>query len=622
MTHRFSLSSAKPGPAEACRPVARLAALVLAALAALAAVAGAAAPEYALSGQAPKLAGTVLAQTPLGPVSALDVLMLDEMSDRAAALVPMQAWTQPTAAASLPFQPAMRQAVEHLVAFDALARRSGAWQPPADALRVGSFGASEAVWIEKVVKPQVKVAPIDIERYYLAHPEKYFNRLRAQVRYIFLKADRSDPVDKNAVRGKLDELATQIRAGKISFEDAARRHSQAPSAAAGGLIPPFAKGTFFPAFDDQTFQLEKPGQTSTVFEGPEGYYLLQIVQLWPAYNTPIAQVSGEIRDRLQLELVSHYYNYLISKMLERRFMRNNSAIWEWLNLEAPIANLDKTTLSRQDYLRFFEDPIGSDFQVRINSVLNGSYNWIQGEAVLQDLEKRGQANHPWIARARQLAELSLKVRHIYAIEVPVADYRTTESALATINASKTFTQGLRSVQLVSFTVEIRQPLTKLTPAELASAQAQQQGIVAQLGQGSLASPGNPINLKEWVQKQVAGAEDIRPAVRTLSVAADEIKFPKENVHLRVEDAGWRPVMSGSEYLTIVKDLKPGQLSAPVPVGSSLVLYLVVAERPLDPAIWIDVPLSLKTTAFEIGASRIYHAELDRLHQSGAIKFTF
>jgi hypothetical protein len=92
--------------------------------------------------------------------------------------------------------------------------------------------------------------------------------------------------------------------------------------------------------------------------------------------------------------------------------------------------------------------------------------------------------------------------------------------------------------------------------------------------------------------------------------------------LTVQDADWHPVMPGSEYLTIIKDLKPGQLSAPVAVGSSLVQYLVVAERPLDPALWKDMPLSLKTTAFDIDASRIYHAELDRIRQSGAIKFTF
>jgi hypothetical protein len=622
MTHRFFLRSATLGPAEAYRPLALLAAIPMAAilLAVLAAVAGAA-PEYALSGQAPKLAGTLLAQTPLGPVSALDVLMLDDLTDRAAAGVPIKAWTEPTATGSLAFQPAMRQAIEHLVVLDALARRSGAWRPQADQIRVGSFGASEAVWIEAVIKPQIKVEPIDIERYYLAHPEQYFNRLRAQVRYLFLKADLADPADKNAVRAKLDELATQIRTGKISFEEAARRHSQAPSAAAGGLIPPFDNGAYFPTFEDQTFQLEKPGQLSLVFEGPEGFYLLQLVQLWPARNIPIAQANGEIRDRLRLDLVRHYFNYVLSKKLEPRYVRNNSPIWGWLNLESPIVNLDKMTLSRQDYLRFFEDPVGSDFQVRVNSAVTGSFNWVQGEAILQDLEARGQANHPWIARVRQLAELPLKTRHVYAVEVPATDYRTTESAMATIGSSKAFTQELRSVQLVSFTTEIHQP-EKLTPADRVTAQAEQQGIVGQLSLGILPNPNTPLNLKEWVQKQVAGAEDIRPAVRILSAAAEEIKFPKGNVHLIVADADWRPVMPGSEYLTVIKDLKPGQLSAPVAVGTGQVQYLVVAERPLDPAIWKDNPLSLKTTAFEIDASRIYHAELDRIRQSGAIKTAF
>jgi len=99
------------------QPPRRLAAYGLCILFLLTAGAVHAAPEYALSGQAPALANSVLAQTSSGQVTALDVLILDNMRDHTVVTVPMTAWLQPGALESTPFRPAMKTAVERLLAF-------------------------------------------------------------------------------------------------------------------------------------------------------------------------------------------------------------------------------------------------------------------------------------------------------------------------------------------------------------------------------------------------------------------------------------------------------------------------------------------------------------------------
>jgi hypothetical protein len=102
-------------------------------------------------------------------------------------------------------------------------------------VRVKTFGAAMAVWTENVVKPQVQVKEVtdpasgrasgDIDRYYLAHPEKYQRRLRAQVRYIFLPVDLHNEEAKQRARGELSTLAEQIKSGAQTFEEAARDDS-------------------------------------------------------------------------------------------------------------------------------------------------------------------------------------------------------------------------------------------------------------------------------------------------------------------------------------------------------------------------------------------------------------
>ena len=590
-------------------------ALILLGLATLAT----AAPEYALSGHAPQLAGVVLAQTPQGPVSALDLLMLDEMTGRNLAAIPMEAWLNPTAPEAKPSQPAIKTAIDRLAAYEALAARAGGWQPPQDQLEAMSYGAATAVWTENAVRPQIKITQTDVDRYYVAHPEKYLRRMRAQVRYIFSKANTADQKDLQLTRERLEDLAKKIKAGELTFEEAARSHSDAASAAQGGLIPPFYNGAFFTAFEDQTFALEKPGQTSPVFEGPQGLYLLQLVQSWPPHNIPFAEVSGEIRTQLQFDLVRSYYAYLYAKQAEQHFTRNNAVWWSYLSLDSPIAQMDKLALSRNDFLRFYSNPTGSSFEVNLPGVMADASSWIEGQVVLQDLRTRGLAQGPWIQRARQLAALPLKARQVYLREVPADSYRTTETAITTVMSNKSFAEGMRSSHILSFEVEIPKA-EKLDPESLRESQTLAQGIATQITRGTLPVQPTPINLSEWLQKQAATEAQVSAAVASLEQALKDTPWP--NLKIKVTDKGWVPLMPGTQFFDLFKNVKAGQATPPQLVGNRTSVHLILADRPVDPKEWSGKPMLLRALAFQLEASRIFQTELTRIRQGGQVQYKF
>lgn len=578
-----------------------------------------AAPEYALSGRAPLLDKVVLAETPAGPVTALDVLMFDEMTGNRLGAIPVEAWLTPGSAAAQPYAPAMKEAVERLQAYRALAQRAGDFQPSAEQIKVDSFGAAKAVWVEHAVRPQVQVRERDIDLYYLAHPEKYIGRRSVQVRYIFNKTNPADPVGQQAARQALNDLATKIRNGQLSFEEAARTHSEAASAAQGGLIPPFSTGERFPAFQNAAFALTQPGQLSPVFEGPEGIYLVQLVSSSPARNVPIAQVREQIRQELTLDHIRHYYAYELGQLARKHFIDNKAALWSYLNQEAPIARVDKIALSRPDYLRFYPNPTNSNYEVDMDNVLRNTGSWIEGQTITQDLAARGQMDAPWIQRARKLAELQPKAQSVYQREAPAAAFQTTQTAINSILANKQFVQGMRDVHVVRFELSIPKP-ENLSPDQLRTAQTLATAIGQQLQQGVVPTQPTPLKLSDWVAREAANEQQLATSVENLD---EQLKVAQYlNLRMRAKDIGWVSSLPGTPWHDRLATVKQGQVSTPQVFGNTTFYYLVVAERPVDVRQWEAKPLLTRALAFELQAGKIFYDELSRIRQSGEVKFTF
>ncbi len=99
---------------------------------------------------------------------------------------------------------------------------------------------------------------------------------------IFLKLTPTDPASKaKEAEDKLARLRAEIAAGKISFADAARRDSEAPSAANGGDVGFFAfRGTMPADVCRVVFPLRK-GEISQPFHTAFGAHLYTVTEIRP-----------------------------------------------------------------------------------------------------------------------------------------------------------------------------------------------------------------------------------------------------------------------------------------------------------------------------------------------------
>ena len=118
------------------------------------------------------------------------------------------------------------------------------------------------------------------------------------------KASFSNPETANAkhilvdTEEKANEVLAQIKAGEISFEDAARAHSTCPSKDQGGDLGTFGRGQMVPEFEDATFAMEV-GDISEPVKTQFGYHIIKL----EAKNEPSIPSYDEIADKVEKTLM-------------------------------------------------------------------------------------------------------------------------------------------------------------------------------------------------------------------------------------------------------------------------------------------------------------------------------
>ncbi len=105
--------------------------------------------------------------------------------------------------------------------------------------------------------------------------------------------------DSEATRQELEALRAEL-AGKDldAFKEAAKRRSQGPGAADGGVLGWVEPGTYQAAFDEVVFAI-KPGELSPVFMADKLACLVVVTERTEASSRTFGEVVGEIESDLQ-----------------------------------------------------------------------------------------------------------------------------------------------------------------------------------------------------------------------------------------------------------------------------------------------------------------------------------
>ncbi len=168
----------------------------------------------------------------------------------------------------------------------------------------------------------IAIPDAQVEEYYEKNKKKKYIDTPAIVEVRRILVTIPDAARRAAMQEKAARIKDEIVNNPAKFAEIAKRVSDdKESAARGGLLAPFARGSQEPAIDRAAFVLQKDGDISDVIESSHGLEILQRVSKTAQKFKPFEQVKQDIKSAL--------YNQEFQKqfMADMRKVGDNEALF-------------------------------------------------------------------------------------------------------------------------------------------------------------------------------------------------------------------------------------------------------------------------------------------------------
>jgi peptidyl-prolyl cis-trans isomerase SurA len=127
------------------------------------------------------------------------------------------------------------------------------------------------------VASRLQPSPEEEKKFYDEHKSELAQPEQIRLSELMISTEKSTSDDQiAAAKAKAEDMLAQIKKG-TSFEDLAKANSNGPSAAQGGDLGYFKRGTLAKQLEDTTFAM-KPGNVSDVIRTKQGFVILKVTE--------------------------------------------------------------------------------------------------------------------------------------------------------------------------------------------------------------------------------------------------------------------------------------------------------------------------------------------------------
>lgn len=187
--------------------------------------------------------------------------------------------------------------------------------------------------IGEEVGRRVQILPSEVSKYYEDHKKEMEQPESVRLAEILVAppapqpaADANaaqqppaeDPAALAAAETKAKSLLEQIKKG-AKFEDVAKASSQGPSAADGGDLGDFKRGTLAKELEDRVFAM-KASEVSDVIRTKQGFIILKVLEHHSAGVPPQKEVESQIMEALYYEKLQPTLRDYLTKLREDAFI--------------------------------------------------------------------------------------------------------------------------------------------------------------------------------------------------------------------------------------------------------------------------------------------------------------
>jgi len=366
--------------------------------------------------------------------------------------------------------------------------------PAEDALialrsHVYSLPGWQLVYMLRSIKPSIKVTEADRLHALQQNVSILTSGESWQVRYIFMASNRNDDLtSQSEVRAAMDRLRDDLVSGTLTFADAARQYSQAPSAARGGVIPPFFRGQYFFAFENAASQLQ-PGGLSDVFDGPSGLYMVQLMRSIPPREASMsdAETAAKVENIVMTNAIRSAFRERVRLLNEKSPIGNMWSHWDTTDADDVIAYVTGVELTKRQVEQLLPVEDARSLELRDKMLKNFLESYLEGENIVKDVKKLGLECDGDLEKMKRMAH-NLALRDALQDEIACSLDSSESTVRSFYNSHPELFRPLPLKRLVRLT---------LTPVNLAPTTTATLQEMYRIIEGRPRDPEAVINLPVW-----------------------------------------------------------------------------------------------------------------------------
>ncbi|MFN0061862.1 MAG: peptidylprolyl isomerase [Myxococcaceae bacterium] len=155
--------------------------------------------------------------------------------------------------------------------------------------------------LQQRVRSKVKVADEDLKAEYVRYSKLESEEVELKARHIIVALTPNASSEQvEAAKRKADALAQEARTPKVDFAALAKKKSEGPSAAEGGDLGTFRRGTMMEEFERVAFAL-KEGEISAPVRTRFGFHIILVEKRLPIGVASFEEMKAKLSDKLLRE---------------------------------------------------------------------------------------------------------------------------------------------------------------------------------------------------------------------------------------------------------------------------------------------------------------------------------
>jgi len=180
--------------------------------------------------------------------------------------------------------------------------------------------------ISKEVGSRMAISKEELQQFYDEHKSQMEQPEQVRLSELLVSTEKKnkdaaagDEQQLAAAKAKAEDLLAQIKKG-AAFDEIAKKNSDGPTAAQGGDLGYFKRGTLAKELEDRTFAM-KPGAVSDVIRTKQGFVILKVTEHQTAGVPPLSEIEPKVQEAIYMQKLQPALRAYLLKLREDAYIK-------------------------------------------------------------------------------------------------------------------------------------------------------------------------------------------------------------------------------------------------------------------------------------------------------------